>query len=351
MKSRTKMLLNYALILGTLLIVVIIGIRGQEFDHLGEVLRAIHPIALLPCLLLWMFYVLADGLSFHHYLGLHGHRVSLPYAVFICLAGQYYSNVTPGASGGQPMQVYYMRKKGIPVGVGTSAVTVQFFGFQMMLAVVSSVLWIVYRDYIHGLLGNNIWMLVIGYAVNLAGVVLSALMALHRGLVRGMGTLGVRVGAKLRLCKRPEAALAKWNEHTEAFHDSVFFLIRHPLSFAWLLFLNLCRLFAHCSAVVLIYRLLGLTGTHGLKLFTLAMMLHMTAAYVPLPGASGAQEGGFGLYFDGIFPEGTLFPAMLLWRFFTYYIFLLFGAIALSVHAARSGEKPKQDEIEAGGGL
>ena len=345
MNSRTKMFLNYALILGTLLIVVIIGIRGQEFDHLGDVLRAIRPISLLPCLLLWMFYLLMDGLAFRHYLGLHGHRVTVPYALFICLAGHYYSNVTPGASGGQPMQVYYMRKRGIPVGIGSSAVIVQFFCFQLMLAIVSSILWFVYRDFIAARLGSGLWMLVIGYIVNLFGVILSALMALHRGLVSGMGRLGVRIGAKVRLCKDPEAALAKWNEHTAAFHDSISFLIRQPLSFAWLLLLNLGRLFAHCFAVVLIYRALGLTGAHWLQLLTLAMMLHMTAAYIPLPGASGAQEGGFGLYFNDLFPEGTLFVAMLLWRFFTYYIFLLFGAIALSAHAARSGERPQADEL------
>ena len=351
MKSRTKMLLNYALILGTLLIVIVIGIRGQEFDHLGETLRAIRPVSLLPCLLLWVAYVLADGLAFHHYLRLHGKRVSVPYAVFICLAGQYYSDVTPGATGGQPMQVYYMRKRGVPVGIGTSAVTVQFFCFQMMLGLVGTVLWLVYRDYIAARLGSSLWMLILGYTVNLIGVVVSALMALHRGLVRGMGRLGVRLGAAIRLVKHPEAALAKWNEHTEAFHESVAFLMRRPLSFIWLLFLNLVRLFAHTFSVVLIYRALGLSGEHWVKLMTLAMMQHMTAAYVPLPGASGAQEGGFGLYFDDIFPEGTLFVAMLLWRFFTYYIFLLFGAIALSVHAARSGERPTQDEIDAGGGL
>ena len=349
MKSRTKMLLNYALILGTLLIVIIIGIRGQEFDHLGEVLHAIHPLSLVPCLLLWAFYITMDGMSFRHYLRLHGHRISLRSAIFICIAGQYYSNVTPGASGGQPMQVYYMRKRGIPVGIGSSAVIVQFFCFQLMLAIVSSILWYVYRDFIAARLGSSLWMLVIGYIVNLFGVVISALMALHRGLVRGMGRLGVRIGAKLHLTKDPEAALAKWTEHTEAFHDSIFFLIRRPASFAWLLLLNLARLFAHTFAVVLVYRALHLQGTSWLALGTLAMMLHMTAAYVPLPGSSGAQEGGFGLYFGGIFPEGTLFVAMLLWRFFTYYIFLLVGAVALSVHAARSGEKPPTDETDAGG--
>lgn len=335
MNSRIKMLLNYALIFGTLLIVIIIGVRGQEFDHLGEVIHAISPLALLPCLGMWCSYMLADLLALRHFLSLRGHHVSLPYALFICTVGHYYSSVTPGATGGQPMQVYYMRKKGIPVGVGTSAVTVQFFCFQLVLAIVSTTLWIVYRDFVRQHLGNGVWMLVIGYIVNLLGVVFSALMALHRGLVRGMGRLGVRIGMKLRLCKDPDAALAKWNEHTEAFHESILFLIKHPASFALILLLNLARLLAHSASVPLVYHALHLSGVHWLPLLTMAMLLHTTAAYIPLPGSSGAQEGGFGLYFDGVFTGGTLFVAMLLWRFFTYYMFLLVGAITLSVHAAK----------------
>ena len=56
-------------------------------------------------------------------------------------------------------------------------------------------------------------------------------------------------------------------------------------------------------------------------------MLFISASYTPLPGASGAQEGGFLLYFNGIFTEGTIGLALLVWRFFTYYIFLLIGML------------------------
>ena len=51
----------------------------------------------------------------------------------------------------------------------------------------------------------------------------------------------------------------------------------------------------------------------------------MSASYTPLPGASGAQEGGFLLYFRGIFKDGTIGLALLIWRFFTYYLFLIVG--------------------------
>ena len=40
-------------------------------------------------------------------------------------------------------------------------------------------------------------------------------------------------------------------------------------------------------------------------LLTLSLLLFISASYTPLPGASGAQEGGFLYYFRNIFTGGT----------------------------------------------
>ena len=339
MTSRGKTLLNYALILGTLLAVLLIGLRNQEFDHAGDVLRAVSPISLRACLAGWAVFLLTDALTLKTCLSLHGQRITFRYALLVAVAGNYYSNVTPGASGGQPMQVYYMRKMGVPVGVGTSAVIVQFFSFQLILAVAGVVFWVVYREFIATELENGVWMLAVGSFVNLVGVVMAALMATHRGLVRTLGRVGVALGARLRLVKDPEGALAKWNEHTQTFHDSILFLIKRPASCLFVMSLAAVKLLALMLMPALVYRAMGLHEVHWVKMVAMGVMLHLTAAYIPLPGASGAQEGGFGLFFREIFPEGTLLVAMLLWRFFTYYMFLLVGAVALTVHTARGHKR------------
>ena len=48
-----------------------------------------------------------------------------------------------------------------------------------------------------------------------------------------------------------------------------------------------------------------------------------------------AQEGGFALFFRAFFPDASLFVALLIWRFFTYYLTILVGALvsmAESIH-------------------
>jgi len=62
---------------------------------------------------------------------------------------------------------------------------------------------------------------------------------------------------------------------------------------------------------------------------------------VPLPGAAGAQESGFCVFFRGIFPEDSLAAAMLCWRWFTYYLLMILGLIMM---AAGSGKRTKGRE-------
>ena len=83
------------------------------------------------------------------------------------------------------------------------------------------------------------------------------------------------------------------------------------------------------KSVVFTYYALGQRGTPWIHLLTLGFLLFVSASYTPLPGASGAQEGGFLLYFQGIFRDGTIGLGLLIWRFFTYYLWLITGVIAV----------------------
>ena len=53
----------------------------------------------------------------------------------------------------------------------------------------------------------------------------------------------------------------------------------------------------------------------------------MAAIYfIPTPGNSGAAEGTFFLVFSAL-SSGYVFWAMLVWRFFSYYIYIIMGPI------------------------
>lgn len=326
MKASTKRLLNFAFLFATLGVVLYIGLSGGELQGAWQALQSITPFWLLICFLCWAAYMLLDTLSIYSNLKAQDYDISFRYTLYVAIMGIYYCNVTPGATGGQPMQVYYLKKKNIPIGIATSTLTVKYFCFQLMLMVLGTIAWIVFRDYVHEQVGQgNMWILIFGYVFNMISVGFVLLMAVSRRLVRFFIFIFIKVGTWLHICKDPVASTARWEANLNTFHASIMRL--QPKQMLIQLSIATVQVLAYMCVTVAIYFAFSLTGTSTAQLITMSLMLYISASYTPLPGASGAQEGGFAIYFSSIFNDSTLFVALLIWRFFTFYLTLLAGAL------------------------
>ena len=67
----------------------------------------------------------------------------------------------------------------------------------------------------------------------------------------------------------------------------------------------------------------------------MCVFVYFSVTIIPTPGNAGAAEGSFYILFNQLDTSG-LFWAMLIWRFLTYYIFLLTG---LAIYGVRAIER------------
>ena len=340
MKPRTKQILNFVLIFGTVLIVLAIGISDNNLGDTIRALRTMNPGWVALCALAFVAFVLCDTLSIMYFLSRQGYRVPLRKVLFTSLAGQYYSNITPGASGGQPMQIYYLHKENVPTGVATSSIVMRFVCYQLMLSVIGTVLWIIYRPFVAQQTGNGQWILIVGYVYNLIMVTLVITLALWKNLVLRLADFGIRLAR--RWIRHPEETRERLHRQVESFHGSVMAYRDRPLDFLIQLLIGGLQLMCLMSIVYFIYRGMNLDEYGYWPVVTMSVMEYLAAAYTPLPGASGTQEGVFSMYFDRIFPNSMGFAALLLWRFFTYYISIMIGFVAVLVHGMRSGSSIRE---------
>jgi len=336
MKAATKRNLNIAFILGTLLLILIIGINNNELKNIGQAFLNISPWWLLACLGAWLCFFLLECVSLALFLHNQGYPMNFKFIMFVSLMGLYYSNITPGSSGGQPMQVYYMKKRDVPIGVGSSVLTVKFFCFQFMLLVMGGIAWICFPEFVQDQLWGAKVFLIAGYVFNFFSIGLLLMMVVNKRAVRFFIHLFIRIGTALRICKDPAQSEAKWEGNLLTFHSSVLLIRKRPGELFMQLFINAVQVLSLMAVTVFVYRALGLVGMPVSKIVTMALLLYISASYTPLPGASGAQEGGFMIYLKNIFPAGQIFSALLLWRLFTYYLTLLVGAVTSVVHTTRS---------------
>ena len=342
MKPRIKRLLNLALILGTLVIVIWISLKSHDLPSTLEVLRRLDLSSALPCIGGFFGFLLFEAISLKYFLFCRGYRITLLYALYVTTVGQYYSAVTPGASGGQPMQIYHLHHRHVPLGVSTSAMITRFFSFQFMLSVLSTAFWIAYGPFVREQVGGGMWVLIVGYVYNIFTCTLVVTLSVYRRPVVWLAGLIVRIGTKLRLIKQPEETMEKWLKGVETFHESMQTIIRRPRELMVHLLLGAVQLLSLMSVLWFVYVGLELNGHTWGQVVTMHLLEYISAAYTPLPGASGAQEAVFSIYFGKIFSGPSTLAGLLLWRFFTYYIAIIGGAVVVIVGGLREGRSLRE---------
>lgn len=322
-----RRIFSFLFIAATLGLIVFIAFSNSDLTNAWEALFTLRIEWMLCAFLGWFFYMFFDMLGLHYFLRKQKYPISLWYATYVTLLGFYYCNITPGSSGGQPMQVYYLNKRKIPVPISTSALSIKFLALQIMLVIITTVLWIANKDFVNAQLPKVKWFIYIGYGLNFLSIPLILLVALHRHMVQAIILFVVRILTKLHLIKRPEERIVRIEAGMDMYHMSILRMMKYPkrivgqLVFAGLSMLSLM------SIPISVYHAFSLSGEHWYNLLTASFLLFVSASYTPLPGASGAQEGGFLIFFAGVFTQGTIGLALLVWRFFSYYLFLLVGAL------------------------
>lgn len=322
--------------IGAVVIAAVLGLSlwivfsATDPQTLADTLAALKPEWLLGALGCWLGFLFFDAVGYWLYYRRHGHPVRLRYNLYVVLMGAFYSGITPGSSGGQPVQAYYLKKAGVPLDVGTSGLSVRFVLGQLSSVLIVPVVWIVHREFINVQLYGVRWLCWLGWGIHLATVALIAGATFFRPAVQWLADRLVRLGAKLRLVRDPASATEKLHTALEGYHENLIKTVKRPGELLTQLLLSAISVASLMSVAVCVYYAFGLGDTPWQQLLALAYLLYMSAGFNPLPGASGAQEGGFVFFYRGIYPGGQVGLAMLVWRLFSYYISLLAGAAALA---------------------
>lgn len=329
MSSGLKKILSFLFIALSITVVFFIAFSNEDLTNAWDAIKKMNLFWLAGIFGCWLVYTVCDGMNYWFYLRGQGFKISIGRAVNVALIGFYYCNITPSSAGGQPMQVNSMRKAGIPVGYGTMAVTIRFITNQTMTSVIALVLYFFNRDFVHRQLAGAIWLVRIGWLINFAAVPLVLLAAFKRNWVQKLAEMMIRFLEKIHLLRNKEAAISKVTEVLDTYHTALLDLMHSPGQILLQFACSTVGLLALFSTTVFVYYAFGMTGTPWYQVLTISCLLFVSASYTPLPGASGAQEGGFLLYFRGIFKNGTIGLALLIWRFFTYYIYLIVGVFTI----------------------
>lgn len=352
MKPNLKKLLSVLFIVISVSVVLFIAIGNPELTDIGTAFSQMNLWWVAGVFLCWVAYTVFDGLNYWCYLRRSGFKISVGRAINVALIGFYYSNITPSAAGGQPMQVNSMRKAGIPVGYGTMAVTIRFITNQFMISALSLGLFLYNRQFVYERLQGAMWIVRFGWLLNFAAVPLVIFAAFKRNLIQKIVNGLIRMLARIKLVKKPDATIEKVSGILDTYDKALHDLMHMPGQILLQFGCSFLSLLGLTGSIVFVYYAFGMqhvTHVPWHQVLTLSSLLYVSASATPLPGASGANEGFFMLFFTNVFTENIKGLALLVWRFFTYYLFLIVGVgtvILEKIILKREKRKQKKEQDE-----
>lgn len=249
------------------------------------------------------------------------------------LLTQFFNGITPFASGGQPFQVYSLKKEGIKITDGTNIIIQDFIVYQIAL-VILGVFAITTNFFFHFYpeVGFLKQLVTIGFIINTVVIIVLFIVAFAKKINYFMIEKVIRFLTKIKVIKDYEKTKEKWKEYITNFHIGAKILMKDKQHFVKLIFWNFIALVClYLIPLVILYGLGDYTSiTGGLTIITSAYVM-LIGAFVPIPGGTGGLEYSFLAFYGNFIHGSTLKAVMLIWRFITYYFGIIIGAIALNI--------------------
>jgi uncharacterized protein (TIRG00374 family) len=323
------------ILLLTVLIAVTIYIFQKQID-LNSVLGIIKTIQLpylfvgLGCMLIfWLFEAYMLDMLVQK---LSGKR-QLWTTIKMTIIGQYYSFITPFATGGQPAQLYIMKRDRISASKGTVVLASKFIIFQVTVTLYSLVLALVHLKTLLMTSTQISTFVFVGLTINTVGLTCLIMIALNPEKLKVIVHKIIHLLTLVKLVKNEEDKDEKIDNFIEEYLEGINQLKEDMPLTLYMFGLSILQLTAFFSITFFVYRALGLTGISAFKIISLQAMLYMAVSFVPIPGTVGASEAGFALLLGSVFQGHFLAAGLLLWRIITYYFGLVFsGAFSLLVY-------------------
>ena len=255
-------------------------------------------------------------------------RWKFRYSVSTGMIGLLYSALTPFSTGGQPMQIYTMKRHGMDMGMAGSIIAVKTLVYQIVMVLYSLVLVILKLGFFYEKVSNFSFLIIAGLCANSLFITLVILFAVSKKMTDKILHFVLNSLHRLRLCKNPQERYEKIHRELMLFHDSYQRMGRCFGLYVSTAIYTVLQITLNCLIPYFIYKAFNFSEASILTMMAAQAFVTMVSAFVPLPGASGGAEGSFYLFFSMFFTRsGSIVPAILLWRFITYYFNILFGCI------------------------
>lgn len=328
MKADTKgYAKGLAFIAGTFAVLCIWLLKQYSIQALWKMMLGVRPLWILAALGLMVVYWVFESLGLHLAVSRFVPTQNPGDTFCATMIGQFFNCITPFSSGGQPMQAWYLVKKGVSLSFASCSLLIKFIVYQFVLTIYSALTLLLCFKSFAGRISSIGWLIFVGFGVNL--LVITGLLCL--GFLR-RPTEKVLYGSvsllkKVKLISEQASSKAKERIQKELmeFYEG-FAQIRQDIGgILAMSALTAVQLTAFFLIPLCIFYAFGLGKADVLLMICAGAFVLNFTSFIPLPGAAAGAEIGFHTIFSIFFPTHILSVAILFWRLLTFYLPICVG--------------------------
>lgn len=338
MKNRKKIIFN-GVFLAVVFALTIYGVfHGEDLSSMMNAIHRADKRWLIPGIALVAFFIWGESIIIWYMMRSSGIQLKKRTCFLFSSVGFFFSCITPSASGGQPMQIYYMKKEKISIPVSTVILMIVTITYKLVLVVIGIGIAIFGRGFLHKYLEGILPVFYLGLALNIFCVTFMTILVFHPLLAKAIMVKGMKLLERLHLVKKKDGRLKKLEDSMDTYRNTAAYLKNNPFVIVKVIGITFIQRMALFAVTWFVYQAFGLHGTGFWEILFLQAVISVSVDMLPLPGGMGISETLFLNIFSPVF-GGLLLPGMVLSRGLGYYGELLISAAFTVVAQLTIGKK------------
>lgn len=334
-----KMVRNFILFALLIFLTLWIMLKDQDAGEIFRIIGQSNGLFIVIGIICMVIHIVLEAVNIRRTLKILGNKIKFKSCLKYALIGFFFSGITPAASGGQPMQIYYMHKDGITVGHSTLALLINLTSMQIVTISVALVSVLINYQYLNKML---IILLIIGLLLNITALMILLIAIFSRRLSKFLMKVTIRIMKFFRI-KNMDKKIRKIGRELGNYQRSAKYIKKNKKLMIKIVLTTLVQFLLNYSVAYWTYRALGFNEHSIIEILTMQSVLFATVSGIPSPGSVGVSEGAFVAIFRNVYPENMIKSATLLNRGINFYIFMLISGILVAVNQIRG--KKKVEEI------
>lgn len=320
--------MNACLFLAIMAFTVWFVFRDEDFGEVMTAMKQMSAEGLLASVLIALFFVGAEGIMIWYLLRGIGGTSSLVSCISCSFIGFFFCGITPSATGGQPMQLYYLKKDGNSWSLSSVVLMTVALMYKLVIVMFGLGILIFWNQPLRGYLGKGYYRLfLLGLFLNTALVAGLLMVMFTPQIIRVMIDKVEWVAVKLHLMKKAGSKKDRLDHFMNNYQGALFFLRQHKSKMFVVFLATVLQRAAVFALTYVVYRGMGHSGTGLTTIMWLQAAVYLAVDMLPIPGAQGITEAMYRRAFFQIFAGRGLTASMCITRGVSFYLMLMVGLI------------------------